>query len=85
MSENESKKDDLVADLYLDLIRDLKTRLMNGETSPQDRKLIAQIAKEHGVQVDITHPNNPLTGHEDGIPDLPFTLDDLTVDAIENE
>ncbi|MCP3682646.1 MAG: hypothetical protein GY861_08155 [bacterium] len=47
--------------------------------------LIAQIAKEHGVQVDITHPQNPLTGHEEGIPDLPFTLEDLIVGAEDEE
>ena len=77
---SEINKEDFVADLYIDLLRDLKKRIADGTASPQDRKLIEQIAQRHGVDIDVTHPGNPLTGSDD-VPDLPFSLEDLTVDA----
>ena len=71
---------DFVEDMYDDMLRDLKKRVENGEASPQDRKLIDSIAQRHGVDVDTEMPGNPLTGSDDDF-DLPFSLDDLTVDA----
>lgn len=69
-------KTTFVEDLYDDMLRDLKQRVINGEASPQDRKLIHQIAQEHGVSVDTDMPGNPLTGSDDNF-DIPFDLDDL--------
>lgn len=71
-----------VEDLYDDMLRDLKARVASGEASPQDRKLIDQIAQRHGVDVDTDMPGNPLTGSDDEF-DLPFSIDDLTVNAEE--
>jgi len=71
-------KEEFIADLYVDMLRDLKTRIREGTASPQDRKLIEQIAQRHNVDVDTTAPNNPLTGTT---PDVPFTMEDLTSGA----
>jgi|GEM_PF-7007066 len=71
---------DFISDMYDETLRDLRQRVADGTASPQDRKLIIQIAEKHGVDVDVTQPGNPLTGTDENF-DLPFTMDDLTVDA----
>jgi hypothetical protein len=60
-----SQNDDKVRDLYDLLLDDLLDQIKSGDISPADRKLVVQIAKDHGMQIDKEAKGNFLEGLEE--------------------
>jgi hypothetical protein len=60
-----SRNDDKVKNLYELLLDDLLDQIKSGDISPADRKLVVQIAKDHGMQIDKEAKGNFLEGLEE--------------------
>jgi hypothetical protein len=60
-----NQRDNKVGDLYELLLDDLLDQLKSGDISPADRKLIVQIARDHGMQIDKEAKGNFLEGLEE--------------------
>jgi hypothetical protein len=60
-----NRRDEKVGDLYELLLDDLLAQVKSGDISPADRKLIVQIAKDHGMQIDKEAKGNFLEGLEE--------------------
>lgn len=71
--------------LYIRLLDDLEERLNDGTATPADRKLIRDIAKDHGVQIDTSQPDTPWShmlpppDELPQLPEFPLELDDGTL------
>lgn len=61
----QNKRDERVGELYELLLDDLLDQIKSGDISPADRKLVVQIAKDHGMQIDKEAKGNFLEGLEE--------------------
>jgi hypothetical protein len=69
--------DELLGDGYYEMVNQLVQKVNNGEASTADFRLLAQLAREHDVQIDTDSEENPFKAPA-GM-DLPFTGEDLKV------